>query len=163
MNWSTVLAAGGFPPVSLKVFNGEVSFAVVGDGPAFVWVQGFEDGELFAAIAAPCAVAVKYVFVLVVAAELWFAHCGSLVGAGIAGPLGISGLPCLSAGLSPASISLRQPMQFQWLFLSCGWSGHGWRGFFSRLVGTVVFQMSSAVGNSRGCVHRGLPCFSALQ
>ena len=29
MNWSTVLAAGGFPPVSLKVFNGEVSFSIV--------------------------------------------------------------------------------------------------------------------------------------
>lgn len=33
-----VSPAGGFPPVSLKVFNGEVSFAVVGDGPAFVGV-----------------------------------------------------------------------------------------------------------------------------
>lgn len=33
-----VSPAGSLPPLSLKVFNGEVSFAVVGDGPFFVGV-----------------------------------------------------------------------------------------------------------------------------
>src|SRR5699024_11779063 len=71
---------GGFPPVSLKVFNGEVSFPVVGDGPAFVGVQGFEDGELFAAVGAAWAFfAGVYVLVFPVWAEFlrcWCCHRG---------------------------------------------------------------------------------------
>src|SRR5699024_8452288 len=64
----------------LLVFNGEVSFPVVGDGPAFVGVQGFEDGELFAAVGAAWAFfAGVYVLVFPVWAEFlrcWCCHRG---------------------------------------------------------------------------------------
>src|SRR5690625_413981 len=64
----------------LLVFNGEVSFAVVGDSPAFVGVQGFEDGELFAAVGAAWAFfAGVYVLVFPVWAEFlrcWCCHRG---------------------------------------------------------------------------------------
>src|SRR5699024_827797 len=81
MNWSTVLAAGGFPPVSLKVFNGEISVSVVGDGPAFIGVECFEDRDLFSASGAcdPVLV-VELIWVLKVCAWHGVAHLFSLYG-----------------------------------------------------------------------------------
>ena len=76
---------------------------------------------------------------------------------------GTSGLPFMLYGRSPASISDRQLMHDHLFARSRGWSGQGSRGFFSNVRGTVVFQWSPSPGNGLGCVHRGLPCFSALQ
>src|SRR5699024_10116352 len=64
----------------IMLFNCEVSFSVVGDGPAFVGVQCFEVGELFAAVGAAWGFfAGVYVLVFPVWAEFlrcWCCHRG---------------------------------------------------------------------------------------